>query len=188
MVEKKGVVFSKRRSAQRVLWICSGLSTAWVAVNRFFYGNLLFRADRAGMSERLPVAPGPKRSRRMYCSPACARPSRFCQACTPPHHGHLIVHISFPVKPSNRNRSPCSHSRERKRSVFLFRCPVSVPPSPTPSASCFPAELERSTRRFLALGQEWPRAGFSHSACSICLIKRDIYKIVVVVNVAAYCG
>lgn len=39
MLEKKGVVFSKRRSTHRVLWICSGLSTAEAAKTAFLGAN-----------------------------------------------------------------------------------------------------------------------------------------------------
>ena len=36
MLEKKRRVFSKRRSAHRVLWICKGLSTAGIAFTALF--------------------------------------------------------------------------------------------------------------------------------------------------------
>jgi hypothetical protein len=39
MLEKKRVVFSKRRSAHPVLWICSGLSTAEAPKSAFFRKN-----------------------------------------------------------------------------------------------------------------------------------------------------
>jgi hypothetical protein len=167
MVEKKRLVFSKRCSAQGVLWICSGLSTAALAVNRFFAGQFAFSrigtvAHRRVGSRAHPVSPAEtRRTSSLLPSSSVNKVEQSANGSSPPSSA-----LRFPAKPFTSRKSAAS------------------PWSSTHASRFFTAFAKRTTF-FLSTLRE---PGFSQSAFSIYLFKRVVYKIVVVVNAAVFCG
>ena len=162
MLEKKRTVFRKARSAHRILWICSGLSTAGHAFDAFFACNRWCRAaaTRFGQPDSVDLI----------------------------HRQRARMKAAFRLRTSAARFLPNRQTVERSQRMlfsrthacrFFFERP-DLDPGLQPTRPHF---LFCQTGFFNGrsdLPCPWPgrtSERFSQDACVIYLIKRDVYKI-----------
>jgi hypothetical protein len=143
-VDKKCVVYSKRRSAHPVLWICSGLSTAALPFTAFFSRHQLSAARSGRVPTRFTVrtALHPVSLQRPHfvscqtvhqpivCS---ASPGRWpmhivCQACRQQACLYpRLLHSALPAKPVKRRYDAAfALARTRREPVFHSGARLSI--------------------------------------------------------------
>lgn len=162
MVEKKRGMASRRRSAHWLLWICSGLSTAGLAVNRFFCRQAVFNQERPHENPANVIP-----------ATHMGMPDNSQAACI--GFSTTTLRIALPAEPKIADQLHCVPGRQPTQTDFFYSvCKPEHPHHPFLRLILFLPDLGAVDPTRLCLWPGPPHPVFPHISSFIYLIKRVI--------------